>query len=90
MFLSRSERKNKTPLFEELGTAFGRCPQCGAEIQVEAKREVFFPSAPDPLFGGNSGNDGVMENDSPWLGCCEACGIRFTTDEVWNVSWQST
>jgi hypothetical protein len=78
-----------TPLFEEFGTALGRCPQCCAEIRVEAKREIFFPSAPEPLFGEGTANDNIMENDSPWVGSCEACGIRFKTEDVWNVSWES-
>jgi len=78
-----------TTRFEEIGTALGRCPKCGAEIPVTAKREIFFPSAPDPLFGGISAGEGVMENESSWIGICQACEIRFQTDDVRDERWES-
>lgn len=78
-----------TTLFEEFGTALAQCPKCGAETPVTTKREIFFPSAPDPLFGGGANDDHVMEIDSPWAGVCPACAARFQTDDVWDESWVS-
>jgi hypothetical protein len=79
-----------TPLFEEYGTALAHCPKCGAETPVTAKREVFFPSAPEPFFGGGPDENKVMEIDSPWAGVCPACAAPFQTDDVWNERWESS
>ena len=79
-----------TPLFEEYGTALAQCPKCGAEIPVAAKREIFFPSAPEPFFGDGPDNDKMMESDSPWTGVCPACEIRFQTNDVRDERWESS
>ena len=88
MAVSNNLEKTKTPLFEEYGTAFGSCTKCGAETPVTAKREIFFPSAPEPFFGDGPDDDKMMESDSPWTGVCPACAARFETGDVWDEDWE--
>jgi rRNA maturation protein Nop10 len=75
-------------LFEDYGNALSKCPECGTETAVTARREIFFPTAPDGLFGDGPDNASIMENESTWEGTCPVCGTSFETGDVWNESWK--